>query len=145
MSGRLVFLVPVAVVALGGCATEAPPPAAAPVVPAAPPGPALPPVLEEAIGRVKSLIGDPNDAAIKASFSPTFLTSVSPEKVKAVLSATNAQVGACKAHRAEQVKNDFGWAAEARLQCERGAINASIVVNPAPPHLIEGLLLKPAP
>jgi len=29
-----------------------------------------------------------------------------------------------------------------RLQCEHGAVNATIVVNPAPPHLVEGLLLN---
>jgi len=31
-----------------------------------------------------------------------------------------------------------------KLQYEKGAVNATIVVNPAPPHLVEGLLLKPA-
>jgi hypothetical protein len=41
------------------------------------------------------------------------------------------------------VKNDT--TALVRLQCERGALHATVVVNAAPSHLIDGLLLKPAP
>lgn len=119
-------------------------PIAAPAPPAASPAPAtaLPPVVEEAIGRVQGLVVHPNDAAIKATFSPTFLAAVPADKVKALFTQLKGSVGACKEHRAEQVKNDT--TALVRLQCERGAINATIVVSPAPPHLIEGLLFKPA-
>jgi hypothetical protein len=41
-----------------------------------------------------------------------------------------------------QVKDET--AAVVRLSCERGGVNATIVVNPAPPHLVDGILLKPA-
>ena len=146
-----VLLAPVLLAALTACAAESaappqaptPPPIAASALPVAPgaPATALPPVLEEAIGRVQGLLGDANDAAINATFSPTFLAAIPAEKAKAVFTAAKARVGACKEHRAEQVKNET--TAVVRLQCERGAINATIVVDSAPPHQIDGLLLKP--
>jgi hypothetical protein len=95
------------------------------------------------MARVQGLFIDPNDAAIKATFSPAFLAAVPADKVKTLFTAMNAELGACKERRAVQVKNDT--AAIVRLQCERGAVHATIVVNAAPPHLIDGLLLKPAP
>ena len=42
-----------------------------------------------------------------------------------------------------EVKNDA--AALVRIQCERSALHATVAVNAAPPHLMEGLLIKPAP
>lgn len=89
------------------------------------------------------LLVDPNDAAIQNTFSPRFLASVPQEKVKSVLTSVKDQFGPCKERRAVEVKNDT--AALVRLQCERGAVNATVVVNAAPPHLLEGLLLEPAP
>jgi hypothetical protein len=131
--------------AAGPLAAAASPPvaAAAPPVASTAPVAALPPLVDEAIGRVQGLVVDANDAAIKATFSPTFLAAIPTDKVKALFTQVKEQVGACKERRAEQVKNDTS--ALVRLQCERGAINATIVVSPAPPHLVEGLLLKPAP
>ena len=99
-------------------------------------------MVDEAMARVQGLITDPNDAAIKATFSPTFLATIPPDKVKAVFVATKAAVGECKERRAVLVKDQMG--ALVRLQCECGAVDATIAVNPAPPHLIDGLLLKPA-
>src|SRR5580700_632985 len=43
-------------------------------------------------------------------------------------------LGACKERRAVEVKNDT--AALVRIQCERGAVLATVVVNAAPPHLV---------
>jgi hypothetical protein len=90
---------------------------------------------------VKALSVETTDAAIAMTFSPTFLAAVPPDKVKAVFAGMRAQVGACKEHRAEQVKDET--TALVRLSCERGAMKAAIVVNPAPPHLVDGLLLGP--
>ncbi len=103
----------------------------------------MPPLVDEAVGRVVGLLADANDAAIKTTFSPTFLGAVPPEKVKALFTALKGQLGACTERRPVEVKNDTS--ALVRLQCERGALNATVVVNAAPPHLIDGLLLKPAP
>jgi len=149
--------------ACGGAA--APPPAAPPPAPAGPaahaaapaapvdpggapsppaaPAVALPPLVEEAMGRVQGLLAGPGDAAIQATFSPTFLAAVPGDKVKALFTELQKQLGACKDRRAVEVKNDR--AALVRLQCERGAVLATVVVNAAPPHLIDGLMLKPAP
>jgi hypothetical protein len=96
--------------------------------------------VEEAIGRVQGLTADPNDAAIKAAFSPAFLASVPADQVKGLFTQVHGNLGACTAHTAVKVKDDSS--AMVRLQCERGALNATIVVNPS--HLIDGLLLKPA-
>ena len=75
--------------------------------------------------------------------SPTFLATVPAEKVKALFTQMKGELGACKERRAVEVKSDK--AALVRLQCERGAVHVTVVVNAAPPHLIDGLLLKPAP
>jgi len=91
---------------------------------------------------VLALLADPNDAAINATFSPTFLAAVPPEKGKAVLAAAKADVGTCKERRLVEAKVKSDTAAQVRLQCERGAENVTVVVNAAPPHLIEGVLLK---
>ncbi len=151
------------VLVASGCAADpppvAPPPAgpapaapaaAAPAAPAAPaaaapaaPAAGLPPLVDEAMGRVQGLFADPNDAAIKATFSPTFLGAVPADKVKALFTALHGELGACKDRRPVEVRSDT--AALVRVQCERGAIHATIVVNAAPPHLVDGLLLKPAP
>jgi hypothetical protein len=148
----------VAVVACGGsqepapaapapaaAASAAPTPSAAPAASAAPAGsgsasPAsadLSPIIEEAIGRVQGLTADPSDAAIQATFSPKFLAVVPAEKVKSTFTGMH-----CTQHTAVKVKDET--TAIVRLQCEKGTFNAAIIVNPAPPHLIEGLLLKPA-
>jgi hypothetical protein len=128
-------------------AAAAPPPAAAAPPPSAAAAPAAalatPPLVEEAMGRVNGLLADPSDAAITAAFSPTFLAAVPPEKVKGLFTAMKAQLGACTERHAVDVKSDRS--ALVRLQCERGAVHATVVVNGAPPHLIDGLLLKPAP
>ena len=146
--------------ALAACAGSAEPPPAAPPPPASVTAPvtaaapasnpaaaapvvALPPLVEEAMGRVQGLMVDPSDAAIKATFSPAFLAAVPAEKVKALFTELKGQLGACKERRAVEVKNDT--TALVSLQCERGALHATVVVNSAPPHLVEGLLLKPAP
>jgi hypothetical protein len=151
------YPLPIVVVTLAACAGSAEPapatpsPASSSASSAAPTptssaapaiGDVLPPLVEEAIGRVQGLTVDPSDAAIQATFSPTFLASVPADKVKALFTQLRGDVGACKEHHAVHVKNDS--TALVRLQCERGAVNATVVVNPAPPHLIEGLLLKPA-
>ena len=96
------------------------------------------------MARVQALLANPGDsAAIPATFSPAFLAAVPADKVKDLFTAIKSEIGACTARSAQQVKSDT--AAVVRIQCEHGAINATIVVNAAPPHLIEGLLLKPAP
>jgi hypothetical protein len=92
---------------------------------------------------VKALTVEMTDGAIATTFSTTFLTAVPADTLKAVFAAMKAQVGACKEHRAEQLKSETGE--QVRLLCERGAVRATIVVNPATPHVIEGLLLQPAP
>ncbi len=134
---------PVPAAAPAATAPPAAPVVPAPAAPPAAPAAALPPLVDEAMGRVQDLLADPSDAAIKATFSPTFLAAVPAEKVKALFTAMKGELGACKERRAVQVKNDAS--AVVRLQCERGAVNATVVVNAAPPHLIDGLLLKPAP
>ena len=137
------LLTVVAFVTITACGGPAEPPPVAPGAPAVASGVAMPPLVDEAMVRVQGLIADPNDAAIKASFSPTFLAAIPPDKVKAVFIAAKAGAGECKERRAMVVKSETG--ALVRLQCERGALNATIAVNPAPPHLIEGLLLQPTP
>jgi hypothetical protein len=137
----------VLVAACGGVVEVNPPPATVvastpALAPSAVPVAALPAPVEDAIVRVQGLFVDPSDAAIAATFSPTFLAAVPPDKVKGIFTAAKAQVGTCKEHRAEQVKNETS--ATVRLQCERGAVSATIVVNPAPAHLVDGLLIKPA-
>jgi hypothetical protein len=91
---------------------------------------------------VQGLTVDASDAAIQAAFSPTFLAAVPPDKVKALFTQLHGGMGACKDHKPVTVKDDTK--AIVRLQCEHGALNATIQVNPAPAHLIDGLLLKPA-
>lgn len=92
-----------------------------------------------------ALLADPNDAAIKATFSPTFLAAVPQAKLEAVLASVKADVGICKERRLVEARVKSDTAAQVRLQCEHGAENVTVVVNAAPPHFIEGLLLKLAP
>jgi hypothetical protein len=102
----------------------------------------LSPIIEEALGRVQGLTADPSDAAIQSTFSPAFLAAVPADKVKSLFTSMHGDIGACAQHSALKVKDET--TAVVKLQCEKGAVNATIVVNPAPPHLVEGLLLKPA-
>ena len=140
-------------VALAGCGSSPPAPAIAPppaasAAPASPVTPAaaasgLPTSVDEAMGRVQTLIANPDDGvAMQATFSPTFLTSIPADKMKGLFSAMKSQLGACKDRSVVQVKSDT--TALVRVQCERGALNVTIVVNRAPPHLVEEILFKPA-
>ncbi len=151
---RLLAIAPALLLALaacGGAAQPAPaaPPAASPAAtaPAAPapaaPAVATPPLVDEAMGRVQGLLADAGDAAIKATFSPTFLAAVPSDKVKGLFTELKGQLGACKERRTVEAKDDK--TALVRIQCEHGALLATVVVNGAPPHLVDGLLLKPAP
>jgi hypothetical protein len=115
---------------------------AAPTAPAIATVPGLSPALTEALGRLRGLFADPNDAAIQAAFSPTFLASVPADQVKTVFAQARAGVGACTEQRPMTVKSETTTVIH--IQCERGALTATLVVNPAPPHLVEGLLIKPA-
>lgn len=144
----IAMLPPLILLACGGSQEPAP---AAPSASSAPTGSAtaapasstgLSPAIEEAIGRVQGLTADPNDAAIQSTFSPAFLASVPADKVKSLFTSVHGDIGACTQHTPVKVKDET--TAVVRLQCEHGALNATIAVNPAPPHLIEGLLLKPA-
>jgi hypothetical protein len=147
-SARGLFFV--ALLTAAGCSGAPPPLSAAPIpsaepsalAPAAPDTAPLPPLVEEGMGRVHSLLADPSDAAIQAAFSPRFLAAVPPEKVKAIFSGIKEEHGVCPKHAPLTVKDET--AAAVRVECDHGAIDASILVNPSIPHLIEGLVLKPA-
>jgi hypothetical protein len=140
-------LLPVLVVSLAACADAPPPPPLAPPAggPAAPvavaPG-GLSPTLEEALGRVHGLFVDANEPAIRATFSPGFLSKIPVAQVQTIFAGVKAQLGACPTHKASLVQTDV--AALVRVQCARGALDANIVVNPGPGHLVDALLLKPA-
>lgn len=104
--------------------------------------PQLSPALAEALGRVRGLLGDPNDAAIRAAFSPTFFAAVPPAKVKALFLQLKTGLGACTSDHPTSISDDTR--AIVQIQCDHGAINAALTVNPGAPHLLEGLVLKPA-
>ena len=141
------------VLAAVDCGSSQPAPAAsaasASTPPEAPSSPAirLPPGLStplvEALHRVHALLDKPDDdAAIQAAFSPDFLSAIPPEKLKSVLTESKAFAGAC---RSDAVVSTRGEArAVVRLTCERGAIDATIAVDRAPPYRMVGLLLRPA-
>ena len=118
------------------------PTASASAGPHASPALALSPGLTEAMGRVKGLLTAPEDAAIQAAVSSTFLAHIPPEKVKEVFGHANAHLGACNDQQIVSVEGDTS--AVVLLKCERSADKVSITINPAAPRLIEGLLMKPA-
>jgi hypothetical protein len=62
--------------------------------------------------------------------------------VKSVFSEAKSYLGSCNGQHV--VKLESETTAVVRVDCDRGADNVVITINPEPPHLIEGLLLKPA-
>jgi len=102
----------------------------------------LSPGLGEAVGRVQSLLADPNDAAIQTTFSPEFLAAIPPDKVKDIFTHAKEHLGSCTKERPVQVQGETS--AIVRIECERGALTASLVINPMAPHLLDYLLLKAA-
>jgi len=150
---RLLSLLAVSplLVTLAGCgsaqpspaATTAPSPSPAASATPAPAAAGLPAVVAEAMGRVQTLLANPGDAAaMQATFSPSFLTGIPAEKMKGLFTAIKSQLGACKDQSAVQVKSDT--TAVVRVKCEHGDLDVTVQVNPAPPHLVEAILLKPA-
>lgn len=103
---------------------------------------ALSPALGEAMGRVRGLLADPTDAAIHTTFSPGFLASIPPDEVKAIFAHTKAHLGTCTKDRPIQVQGETS--ATVRIECQRGALSANLVINPAAPYLLDYLLLKTA-
>ena len=103
---------------------------------------ALSPALSAAADRVKGLLARVDDAAIDQAFSPAFLKSVSRGDVKALFEDLGPKVGACGAP--ENVDAD-GNEGVVRLTCERAVVSAKIVAQAAPPHLMDGLIVKAKP
>jgi hypothetical protein len=117
-------------------------PTLSPVTPAAGTDQALSPALAEALDRVRGLLAATTRAAIETTFSPAFLTKIPADKVKDLLSELHDQMGTCGATQILKIKSDT--AAVVQIQCAHGGLNVALVVKPEPPHLLDGLLLKPA-
>lgn len=94
------------------------------------------------MGRVRGMLESVDDAKIKEAFSPDFLTSVPPSQVTQVFTETHKSVGACSGQQPLAVKGSTE--ARFRITCERGQIDAKLVVDDKTPFMIQGLLIQPA-
>jgi hypothetical protein len=146
MSRSFIFFVLAALIACSPSVSPPTPPptsaAAAPTVAPASSPAVLSPGLTEAMSRVRGLLVDPTDAAIQAAFSPAFLAHIPPNKVKSVFGQAKSHLGSCNDEQVVKLENDT--TAVVRVNCDGGADNVAITINPEPPHLIERLLVKPA-
>lgn len=107
---------------------------------APPPAPALSPVYETVLARLRKLLAEPDEAGVLATFSPTFLAAVPKEKVLAIFKQVQA-VGACGEQTvvvSEESK------AVVRLKCEKATVEVLMVASPEPPNLLEGFYVKDA-
>jgi hypothetical protein len=116
------------------------PAASSPVVTEA--KPALSPALEVALQRVQGLLVDPSDAAIRAAFAPSFLEHIPVERSREVFQRVNTRAGSCRAYEITSIESETR--AVVRLPCARGAVRVELTIEPAAPHLMTRLLLKPA-
>lgn len=91
--------------------------------------------------HVRALLADPTDQGIREAFSPEFLKSIPPDKVKAVFNDAKSGLGACSDQTIDKLAGNTK--AVLTLKCEKGNMSVTIAVDEAAPHLIEGLLLKP--
>ncbi len=103
---------------------------------------ALPEPVAAAVTRVRAMLDKVDDAQIQAAFSSAFLASIPPAKVTEVFNQTHKSVGPCTSHKPLKIKNST--TAVVRIDCQDGAIDATIVVKPESPYLMDGLLLRPA-
>ena len=136
--------------AAAGCGSSAPPAAAptgsaqgapAPESKAAPgAASAIPKPVNEAIDRVRAAIGQPDDAHIRATFSPTFLEHVSTTQIHDLFLSIHEHTGDCS--KQELVERKTDEQAVVRLVCARGNYLGAVTVNAEPSHLIDGLVLK---
>lgn len=105
-----------------------------------PPEPALAAPVEEALGKILALMKDPSEAAVQALFAPSMLDSVGSDKLLALFRQLQG-VGACPSRR---VLSSGERNAVVRVSCEKAALDLTMGVSEGAPHLVEGLLVRPA-
>jgi beta-lactamase class A len=72
-------------------------------------------------------------------FAKAFLAQVPPAQVKAISQQLTAQLG--PARSVQRIDAKSAVAGTVFIDCEKGALQLELAVEPQPPHLIQGLLM----
>ena len=94
-----------------------------------------------ALDRVLALLAAPTvtDAALAATFAPTFLAAIPPDQLRVGLRTLADGAGACT-RRA--VIGAISGGVAATLGCANGEVAVTITVEPTPPHLITSISVQ---
>ncbi|MGQ0660472.1 serine hydrolase [Sphingosinicella sp.] len=95
------------------------------------------PALRAQAERVVTLLRGQGDPA--ALFSPAFLAQVPADRVRAIAAQLTGQYGAVRALAALDAQS--ATAGTLRVDYERAVVTITVQIAPAPPHLINGLLV----
>lgn len=106
------------------------------------PGETLDPKVLAVAEFVRDQLNAPDEAALAPRFTASFATAVPPAKLVATMRSIKQQFGACTT--VTPIKGE-GLSGSARLKCAMKDLVVRIHLEGAPPHLISGLLLQPAP
>jgi CubicO group peptidase (beta-lactamase class C family) len=105
----------------------------------------VPPLLGAAaragLDRLRALLAAPERAAVEQAFAPGFLEHVPADQILALLHAVATNAGAVARERVLAAASPN--AAKAELTCAAASVLVDLEVEPAPPHRIRSLVIKP--
>jgi hypothetical protein len=96
-----------------------------------------------ALSRVEALLAKPDEGGVKTAFTADFLKAVPAPSIVDVFTKVATASGPCHARVVQQVLGDGD--AVVHLTCERARVEVKLNASTDPPHLIQGLLIKPLP
>lgn len=105
--------------------------------------PTDPKLVAEIGQRVMDLLNSPDKAKYEEIFSASFLKQQPAEKMRQFLVSAQGQIGKCTKH--ELAEDGGGGKFKVKMFCANANIIVSLAVQLAPPHLLDGILIKPAP
>lgn len=109
-----------------------------------PPGEPTDPALVAEIGRrVLALVNAPESADYAGIFSARFLEQQPAAAMRNFFVGVQAYTGECT--RAELAKDAGGGELELKLTCAKANALVTVAAQTAPPHLMDGIMLVPAP
>ena len=106
--------------------------------------PTDPKLVAEIGQRVMDLLNAPDKAKYEEIFSASFLKQQPAEEMRQFLVSAQGKIGRkCTKH--ELAEDGGGGKFKVKMFCANANIIVSLAVQLAPPHLLDGILIKPAP
>lgn len=105
-------------------------------------GASMPAELAAGLEHLKAMLAEPSVQTLEEHLSPSFRERVPLQGLLGLLQHLHSRLGACASH--QLVSAEGARSGVIRLACERGAVEATLSVEPQPPHLLTGVMLRPA-